>query len=251
MTILNSKLLFVTLIFGALGLQSCSHAVKPDLKRLYKQNRTVQQPPVILIHGTMGSRLADINSGEEIWPGKLSDLMFSNYEDMALEIDPDSLLPKESSLKTSGLLDKVVGKDFYAGITDTLKSAGGYQLARVGESQLASARNYYVFTYDWRQDNVQTVRKLAQFIEQIRLDYADPELKVDLVAHSMGGLIARYYLRYGEEDTLDDNDFDVNLNGAQRVRRIILLGTPNLGSAGALHSFRVARFAPTRFVGSV
>jgi len=53
----------------------------------------------------------------------------------------------------------------------------------------------------------------------------------------MGGLIARYYLRYGEHDTLDDNEFDVSLHGAQRVRRIILLGTPNLGSVNALHSF--------------
>ena len=237
MTTLNSKLLSIALIFLALGLQSCSHAVKPDLKRLYKQNRTVQQPPVILIHGTMGSRLAEINSGTEVWPGKLSDLLFSNYEDIALEIDPDSLLPKKSSLKTSGLLDKVVGKDFYAGITDTLESAGGYQYASVGVNQPSSARNYYVFTYDWRQDNVQTARKLTQYIEQIRLDYDNPELKVDLLAHSMGGLIARYYLRYGDVDTLDDNDFDINLSGAKSVRRIILLGTPNLGSAGALHSF--------------
>ncbi|MGB7452812.1 MAG: hypothetical protein WBM36_11865 [Lysobacterales bacterium] len=234
---LNSKFLQTALIFLALGLQSCSHSVKPDLQRLYQQNRIVEQPPVILIHGMMGSRLTDRNSGKEVWVGNLSSLVFSNYEDIALEIDPDSLLPKPSPLTTSGLLDTVVGKDFYAGITDTLKSAGGYQLAKVGVKQSSSARNYYVFTYDWRQDNIQTVRKLYRFIEQIRLDYANPDLKVDLVAHSMGGLIARYYLRYGEEDTLDDNDFDVNLSGAQRVRRIILLGTPNLGSVGALHTF--------------
>jgi hypothetical protein len=53
----------------------------------------------------------------------------------------------------------------------------------------------------------------------------------------MGGLIARYYLRYGEYDTLDDNDFKLNLHGAERVRRVILLGTPNLGSVSALHAF--------------
>jgi pimeloyl-ACP methyl ester carboxylesterase len=227
----------VVLILMALGLQSCSHATKPDLERLYQQNRAVKQPPVILIHGMMGSRLTDSQSGKEVWIGTLSNMLFSNYREVALDIDPDTLLPKPSPLVTSGLLDTVVGKDFYAGITDTLKSAGGYQYASVGESQTPSARNYYVFTYDWRQDNVQTARKLSQFIEQIRLDYADPDLKVDLVAHSMGGLIARYYLRYGEADTLDDNDFDVNLNGARNVRRIILLGTPNLGSVGALHSF--------------
>lgn len=237
MSPLKPKILQTALIVMALALQACSHTPKPDLKRLYEQNRTVQQPPVILIHGTMGSRLSDSDSGEEVWVGKLSNLLFSNYENLALEIDPESLLPKPSPLVTSGLLDTVVGKDFYASITETLTSAGRYRYASTGIKQSPSARNYYVFTYDWRQDNVQTVRKLSRFIEQIRLDYGDPELKVDLVAHSMGGLISRYFLRYGVEDTLDDNDFDVNLDGARWVRRIILLGTPNLGSVGALHTF--------------
>ncbi len=95
---LNSKFLQTALIFLALGLQSCSHTVKPDLQRLYQQNRIVEQPPVILIHGMMGSRLTDSNSGKEVWVGNLSNLVFSNYEDIALEIDPDSLLPKPSPL---------------------------------------------------------------------------------------------------------------------------------------------------------
>jgi pimeloyl-ACP methyl ester carboxylesterase len=234
---LSQKHLMVICIFMVPFLHACTQAVKPDLERLYRQNRVVKQPPVILIHGLMGSRLTDAQSGEEVWVGKLSRLVFSSYEEVALEIDPESLLPKPSPLATSGLLDKVVGKDFYAGITDTLEQAGGYRFAQAGTSQAPGARNYYVFTYDWRQDNVQTVRKLSRFIRQIRLDYDDPDMKVDLVAHSMGGLIARYYLRYGEHDTLDDNDFDVTLAGAESVRRVILLGTPNLGSVNALHSF--------------
>jgi len=81
--------------------------------------------------------------------------------------------------------------------------------------------------------------QLADFIEQIRLDYNDPKLKVDIVAHSMGGLIARYYIRYGKQDVIGDNDFDQKLNmyGAERVRRVILLGTPNLGSVKTLNLF--------------
>jgi len=72
--------------------------------------------------------------------------------------------------------------------------------------------------------------RLADFIEQIRLDFGDPRLKVDIIAHSMGGLIARYYIRYGRADVLDDNDFPVNMYGGDRVRRVVLLGTPSLGS---------------------
>ena len=231
------KYRFIALVFVLLGLQSCTLAVKPDLERLYQQSREVSQPPVVLIHGLMGSTLTNSQSGEEVWVGNVTRLLFSNYEETRLEIDPQSLLPKASPLEATGLLNRVVGRDFYAGITRTLKSAGGYRRAKVGEAQPASARNYYVFTYDWRQDNAKTAGKLSQYIKQIRLDYANPELKVDLIAHSMGGLIARYYLRYGEQDTLDDNDFEINLDGASSVRRVILLGTPNLGSVGALHSF--------------
>ncbi len=46
---------------------------------------------------------------------------------------------------------------------------------------------YYVFTYDWRQDNVHTVRELDALIEQIRQDHGDDALKVDLVAHAWAG----------------------------------------------------------------
>jgi pimeloyl-ACP methyl ester carboxylesterase len=237
MTAKRPKYLQVVTILALLGLQACSMAGKPDLERLYHQSWEVRQPPVILIHGLMGARLKEAASGQEVWVGSPVKLLFSDYAEIALEIDPQTLLPKPPSLIASGLLDHVAGKNYYAGITETLESAGRFKYAEPGTRQSAGSRNYYVFVYDWRQDNVESARKLSRFIEQIRRDYADPSLKVDLVAHSMGGLIARYYLRYGEHDTLDDNEFDVNLHGADRVRRVILLGTPNLGSVGALHSF--------------
>jgi hypothetical protein len=81
--------------------------------------------------------------------------------------------------------------------------------------------------------------QLADFIEQVRHDYNDPKLKVDIVAHSMGGLITRYYIRYGKQDVINDNNFGDKLTmyGADRVRRVILLGTPNLGSIRTLNLF--------------
>ena len=67
MTAMNLKCLQAALILLLLGLQSCSLTMKPDLERLYQQNREVRQPPVIVIHGLMGSRLEDTDSGKEIW----------------------------------------------------------------------------------------------------------------------------------------------------------------------------------------
>lgn len=52
----------------------------------------------------------------------------------------------------------------------------------------------------------------------------------------MGGMIIRYYVRYGTLDVLEDNEFPVSEYGADQIRRVILLGTPNLGSISALRT---------------
>jgi pimeloyl-ACP methyl ester carboxylesterase len=108
---------------------------------------------------------------------------------------------------------------------------------KAGTRVLPGERRYYIFAYDWRQDNIATARGLERLIETVRRDYANPDLRVDIVAHSMGGLIARYYLRYGTDDVLDGEEHSVTLYGTTRVRKLILLGTPNMGSTSSLHAF--------------
>ena len=132
------------------------------------------------------------------------------------------------------MTDKVAGRDFYGKIEATLTGPGGYVRARPGEPLPDGPRHYYRFVYDWRQDIQATARKLDALVEQIRSDYGDPALKVDLVAHSMGGLVTRYWLRYGEADVLDGNLFPISNAGARKVRKVVLVGTPSLGSTSAL-----------------
>lgn len=226
------------LSFLCVQLTSCasrSHA--PDLERLYMQARDVAQPPVVVIHGILGARLADQDTGEEAWFGSLWRLATHDYAELALDIDPESLSPRPDRLVPTGLTEQAAGRDFYGRILRVLEEAGGYVRATAGSAVPAGQRSYYVYAYDWRQDNVESARGLSRLIEQIRADHGDPALRVDLLAHSMGGLIARYYLRYGETDVTDNNDFPVNLHGADRVRRVVLLGTPNLGSVSSLHAF--------------
>ncbi|MBI2379471.1 MAG: alpha/beta fold hydrolase [Gammaproteobacteria bacterium] len=220
----------------AVLLAGCTGAPRPDLKQLYAMTDASagRQPPVVLIHGVFGARLVDPKTDEEAWPGGLNRLLFHDYRDLALAIDPATLKPRPSPLTVAGITDTVAGRDYYGEILRTLESAAHYRPAHPGEAASGNERRYYVFTYDWRQDNVESARRLDALIEQIRHDYGDPALKVDLIAHSMGGLIARYYLRYGTEDVLDGDDFPINGRGAQRVRKIILLGTPSLGSVSAL-----------------
>lgn len=210
---------------------------KPDLERLYSTAReNAEQPPVIIIPGLMGSKLAAPGRGE-IWIGSLWDLAFSDYRAAALQIDPETLLPDPGDVRATEITGRFAGRNFYQPIIETLEDVGGFRRAEAGTAVDPDGRYYYIYAYDWRLDNVESVRGLSRLIEQIRKDHDDPEMKVDIVAHSMGGMIARYYLRYGPEDVTDDNAFPVNYHGADRVRRIVILGTPNMGSVKSLQAF--------------
>jgi len=227
-------------------LAGCVSSPVPDLKRLYETQPLPREAavdaggvetPVILVHGAFGARLRNRESQTEVWPGGLGSILFHSYEDIALPIDAQTLLPAPSAAEAYAVTDSAAGKDFYGAIIRTLQTAGGYLPGKTGEAVTDGRRRYYVFFYDWRQDNVETARRLDDLITQIRQDYGYPDLKVDIVAHSMGGLATRYYLRYGRVDVLEDNEFPINNYGAGRVRKVILLGTPNLGSVSALQEF--------------
>jgi pimeloyl-ACP methyl ester carboxylesterase len=89
---------------------------------------------------------------------------------------------------------------------------------------------HHVFTYDWRRDLVECVQLLHDALERLADERGQPELRVNLVAHSMGGLIARYYLRYGTTEP----GGPVTWAGARRIRRLVLVATPNAGGVPAL-----------------
>ncbi|HEU5467828.1 MAG TPA: hypothetical protein VFU77_00855 [Steroidobacteraceae bacterium] len=225
------------ILLAATVVAGCA-AVGPGAEQLYPAHAaSPERVPVILIPGLLGSRLAHATNGVEAWPGGTRKLLTSDYTDLALRIDPVRLEPLDDGLVPSGLFEGAVGRDFYERIVEVLRVAGGYRPMRPGRPVVQQRARLYVFTYDWRQDIVKTARKLDELIEQIRKDYRDPFLRVDVIAHSMGGVIVRYYERYGTEDVLDGNFFPVTGRGRAKLRRVVLLGTPNQGTVSAVHKF--------------
>jgi pimeloyl-ACP methyl ester carboxylesterase len=227
----------VALLGGFLVYQYMSHRA-PDLARLYGMSSTdADATPIIVIPGIFGSKLRDRTTHEEVWPGSWRDIATGNYDRLALKFDPTTLKIQPDNYEPFEIADRVLGVDFYGPLIDVLHRVGGYQPSTPGTPAHHGEKRYYIFAYDWRQDNVTHAAELERLIDAIRRDYGDPNLKVDIVAHSMGGLIARYYLRYGTVDVLDGNPHLVTLYGTSRVRKLILLGTPNFGSASSLHAF--------------
>ena len=230
--------LLVLIVATVLWLANRSDAPRPDLKRLYRVGTAhADNTPVILIPGAFGSRLRERASGNEVWPGPWWRILFSDYADLALDFDAETGQARDSKLEADGIAEQAFGRDFYRPIIDTLTRHGGYVRSSVGTPATAGQRRLYVFAYDWRQDNVKSAQQLHALIEAIRRDHGEPALRVDLVAHSMGGLIARYYLRFGTRDVLDGMPQWVTMEGAAQVRKLVLLGTPNLGSVSSLHAF--------------
>lgn len=212
----------------------------PDLSRLYgfESNSHTAAHPVILIHGITGSKLRHRVTKKEEWYGNLSKLAFSNYAGIRLDIDPLTLQARESELEAYSILDQVTGYSVYDDIINTLSQFGGYQVTDVDQPLPEnSRRNLYVFVYDWRRDNIEAVQQLHRFIQKIKQQHNNADLKIDVVAHSMGGLILRYYLRYGATDVLGKNDFVFDPEPARNIRKAILLGTPNLGSVLSVYRF--------------
>ena len=91
--------------------------------------------PVILIPGLLGSRLARSDNGVELWPGSTRKLLTSDYEELALRIDPETLEPIDDGLVPSGIFEGAAGKDFYGQIMQELRDSGGYQLAHPGPAR--------------------------------------------------------------------------------------------------------------------
>ena len=80
---------------------------------------------------------------------------------------------------------------------------------------------YIEFPYDWRRDNRVAARQLQRVVdEKLHAQrQRNPDAKLILIGHSMGGLVARCYLEC--------------LDGWQDTRALITFGTPHRGSLNA------------------
>ena len=228
---LRVALRFICAVALAGSVVACHSDAAPDLSRLYASGmEETRTPPVILIPGVLGSRLFDKNNGTETWPGSTLHLLAGSKQDLELSFDPQTLQPVDDGLEPSGLFEEVLNADFYGAILRTLRESGGFVAGKLGVHADPRVRQYYVFAYDWRQDNVATAKRLDALIDQIRRDYGDPTLRVNVIAHSMGGLVTRYYLRYGTVDALEgDGDFPHQHGGRGESRYRCAAGRAQFG----------------------
>ncbi len=180
--------------------------------------------PVVFIPGIGGSRLAD-GENVEYWTAA----GYTGHDLLTLypsQLHP-TLYPTNAITEATFLGFHIPSEDWqtYGPLFAYFQSQGfvqydthqdpSYQTsAGCDLTQASNNPNLFVFAYDWRISNADNATKLADYIACVQQFY--PNTNVNLVAHSMGGLVGRRYIL--------DNP------GTHHVNAYVSVATPFLGS---------------------
>lgn len=197
----------------------------------------IGKAPIIIIPGITGSDLVNSKTNEVVWfkAGRSKD------DDIRLPISPilsrnrDNLVPKDI-LREIKLLKFLPEIEIYERLANALETKGGYTEGKWDAPGKNGDRDtYYVFPYDWRRDNVENARLLVTKVEALKRKLGNRNLKFNIIAHSMGGLIARYAAMYGNTN-IPVGPPKPTWVGARNFDKIFLVGTPNEGSVSTINA---------------
>ena len=188
------------------------------------------RPPIVIIPGAPGTELVDSTTGKRVWPSaKLMAIPDGNAV-LALPLDD----PERSSIVAGGLLRevRVAGLTFrihaYDGLEKHLRELGyhpGDWNAPKGDGE------YYFFPYDWRQSVETSGRRFARELTAFYRRCPVGAPRAVLLGHSLGGLLARYALMYGDTPLGESGPLPpVTWAGQATIASVFLVATPNEGT---------------------
>ncbi len=240
--------------------QSAQVYTQPLYSRIIEKSMEyegVARNPLIVIHGFFGAKLKETKNDKFIWGDFDSSSAMQWYSNQ---------YPQKISfpMKYGEKLNKIKSNAYPVSILDIMEvnllgfkfrfnaynnclnimEKNGYVIEG---KPLPKNKNFYslfVFAYDWRMDLVENAKKLHKFIlskkAYLQKKYEELygiknyDVQFDLLAHSMGGLLARYYLRYGNQELDDKGTFPVfDWRGSKNVDKVLIVGTPNAGYLNA------------------
>lgn len=126
--------------------------------------------PIVFIHGIKGSVLFESGGGVRWIAWQQAFGLSSPVLSLPLQWNGD--VQQRDSLVAQAPLRKVAWQAIYAPFLDWAPTSG---------------RAFRPFTYDWRRDNRENTAKFIKFLESISQESGGARIQV--VAHSMGGLI--------------------------------------------------------------
>lgn len=187
----------------------------------------------VAIPGIMGSALRDQESGEEIWglrdPRWYAKAWLSGSTLEKLAVSDEERAGNVGRVAATGLLSVAAWAPILQGIEPYRKL-----VTAIGDLTAAPEATC-AFAYDWRLSVAHNARLLAHTASEHLARWqahrsGSSDAKLILVAHSMGGLVARYFTHV--------------LGHADQVRRTVTLGTPYYGSVKAAIILSTGRGTP-------
>ena len=240
--ILHRSAFILLIIAQALILPGCGARRTPDLERIFAPARARKdKAPVIVIPGILGSQLMNRRTREVVWPSAFR----SSTDGLSLPTSPDlpsnrDELVAERIVETAKLARLAPEIYVYYELLNALRRFGDYRDGDWDNPAPDGDRDtFYVFPYDWRRDNVESAQLLVRRVEELKRKLGRPDLRFNIVAHSMGGLVARYAAMYGDADLPAGDDAGAapppppTWAGARHIRKIFMFGTPNEGTMEA------------------
>lgn len=208
------------------------------LGHLYAGYRALpQKPPIAFIPGMMASVLKDRNTGKIIYGNVLQGLI----KELELPIDGKTLRDDRDEIisgevvRSFKYIPGVLELDLNERIREVALKIGGFKPHQDG----------FGYSWDWRRDLVEAVQKLDRRIQEFKEKTGRPDLKINIICHSAGGLVARYYAKYGAADVLDQDHPVPTYEGAENINKIIMLGTPNTGSVESFMTLHRGLWLPS------
>ncbi len=201
-----------------------SVALVGGLRPAAAQPRRPLRDVVVLLPGIMGSVLQ--KDGRDVWAlsgGAIVSGIRSlggSITSLALTGDSPTAVDLGDGISATRLIpDTHLIPGFWK--IDGYSAISSYITSRFDAQR---GRNFFEFPYDWRRDNRVAARRLEresrQWLQDWRKSSGNSSARLILVAHSMGGLVSRYYLEV--------------LGGWRETRMLVTFGTPYRGSLNAL-----------------
>ncbi|MFD6229202.1 hypothetical protein ACFWFZ_20370 [Streptomyces sp. NPDC060232] len=179
---------------------------------------------VVLLPGITGSVLT--RNGKDVWAPSPSAVLGALA---SLGGSLDSLELRGDDWRVDDLGDGVVADRLVPDLHTLpgLWKIDGYTAVErflLDRFDLEKGRNYFPFPYDWRRDNRAAARRLAErsatWLRDWRESSGNTAAGLVLIGHSMGGLVARYFVEA--------------LQGWRDTRAVVTFGTPYYGSLNAV-----------------
>ncbi len=168
--------------------------------------------PVLIIPGIMGSELYE--GDNFIWPNVNRLLLNPNDGFLSESLSLDESGNSIKNITVGDIVRDILVREGPIVISNTDMFTG--LINNLTEDGYIADINLFVFPYDWRLDLGNAQVLLDQKIEQIKNQTGFS--KVDIIAHSMGGLVAQDYIAHSGTASVDD---------------LIFVGVPHLGAPKA------------------